>query len=87
MAFANCKSIIRTQNVRGVDHHVATNCFFECKRIRVARNIAYTSHYREKDKHKMTATFLEDKTIWKFKDVLMKNVNRTLEDLQIYLDY
>jgi hypothetical protein len=54
--------------------------------LKVPANVSYTSHYRERVNLKVPTPAVEDKTIWKFKDELMKNVNRTLEDLQIYFN-
>jgi hypothetical protein len=65
-----------------VNHHIALDCIgSNCQGFKVPTNISYTSHYRN-EIAEFFKGIIEDITIWKFKDEIMKAVDETLKDLE-----
>lgn len=79
------KSIFGTEKVVAVHTHEPYKCINRhnewCNRYHFPRNVSQNSHYRDHmDKEEFNVT-IEDRTLWKYKDRLMKAVYQTLSDL------
>ena len=75
------KSLFGTERVLTVHNHMPQHCIAEkehgCKYFDFPLNISQNSHYRN-EVEKEFLTTREDKTIWKYKDRLLKDVQETL---------
>lgn len=75
------KSIIIPENVETIQHHIPVMCYGRpCTTMTISESIAQTSHYRNKPMRLNLNQKVLDKTVWKFKIQLIKEVNKTLED-------
>lgn len=78
------KSLFRTERILTVHNHMAHNCInvnHTCDWVYFPQDIAQNSHYRNKVDETMNFHITKiDKTIWKFKDVLVKEVQKTLKN-------
>jgi Glycosyltransferase family 92 len=78
------KSFVGTERVKTVHNHTPKHCIKDdnsCSKISVSTSIAQSSHYRTKVGKGTTFNVTkEDKTIWKFKDSLIKAVQQTLSE-------
>ena len=76
------KSFFNTGRVLTIHNHYPHHCLTnkkrkKCTRFAIPPNISQSSHYRDKvDKDYRTT--IEDSTIWKFKERLLKDVQNTL---------
>jgi hypothetical protein len=81
--FFQLKSIIVPDNVQTVHQHSASRCLGrKCQSKKVEPAIAQISHYREKVRFRAENNTILDETIWKFKNQLMKAVQKTLNATQ-----
>jgi Glycosyltransferase family 92 len=78
------KSLFGTERVLTVHNHSPHHCINDdhwCNLVYIPTNISQNSHYRnEMDKGTNFHITKVDKTIWKFKDVLLQEVQKTLKD-------
>lgn len=78
------KSIVGTERALTMHNHVPRHCWIDskitrCNTIPVSKNISQNSHYRrEMEAGKFNVTIV-DKTIWKFKDLLIKAVQKAVK--------
>jgi Glycosyltransferase family 92 len=77
------KSFNNPDKIIAVHNHNPIICFHrngnECKLKSISENIAQLNHYRHQiDESEISAT-VEDKTLWKYKDELIKAVKETME--------
>jgi hypothetical protein len=74
------KPIIDPVNVELIQHHIPFGCYEKsCRAFMVPYSAAQTSHYRNKAKRSGQNGTI-DKTVWKFKNQLMMEVNKTLRE-------
>jgi hypothetical protein len=79
----NCKSIMKPDNISVIFGHGAEYCWNRaCKINYVNESIGQCSHYRESFKEPSDNVTQIDMTFWKYKDVLVKAVERTLKELK-----
>ena len=79
--FSKFKSIFRTETVLSVGFHLPIECIGLCRGYRVSTNISYANHYQPPLSQNYTM-FAEDKTIWKFKELLIEKVENVLNIIQ-----
>lgn len=80
------KSFFKPNNLLAVHNHRAFKCLksktFWCRLGKVPLNIAQLNHYRNTVRGRFVVNGTdEDKTIWKYKDKLVKAVDETLKEL------
>lgn len=79
------KSLVRSETVKFPHNHYALSCFhinYKCKKHEVSEEVAQLSHYRSSDKDYKKVFVNETKPdlrISKFKDRLIKAVERTIK--------
>ena len=79
--FSKFKSFFRTDTVLSVGLHLPIECIGLCRGYKVSTNISYVNHYQAiaSSNYKI---FEQDKTIWKFKKLLMEKVENVLKITQ-----
>jgi hypothetical protein len=80
-AGAACKSLFNTETVLAVHNHFPYYCLSEQKNCIlqvVPLEVGHLNHYRYKG-NENNETMVEDTSIWKFKDQLMKAVHETMK--------
>lgn len=79
--FSKFKSFFRTETVLSVGFHLPIECIGPCRGYKVSTNISYANHYQA-PASKRYKIFAQDKTIWKFKKLLMEKVEYVLNITQ-----
>ena len=75
------KSIIVPENVETIQHHMPVLCYGRpCQTVIISNEFAQTSHFRNKPMRSDVKEKILDQTVWKFKNQLIREVNKTLQD-------
>lgn len=80
---SSIKSFFGTERVKVLHNHAPHHCLNhknKCDVIDLPPSISQNSHYRENLEEHFFKRTVPDKAIWKFKDVLIKAVQKTLND-------
>lgn len=71
--------MIVPDQVQLVHQHEANLCFAgDCRSSKITPNLGQINHYREKVRFQAENISISDHTVWKFKDQLIKDVEKTL---------